>query len=325
MAWQSRALGHRRFPRLALARTIVRSVVACVFALALSVGVAVAAEPLPGLRKLQDAASWTYQLQSVSVAELQKSHHDIVVIDAFFGGGAGDVKRLQTKPHGGRRIVLAQLSVGEAAVFRYYWSVCCRGGQKPDWLGAENTRWRGNYRVQYWNDEWKAIIYTGSRSYLKRIIDLGFDGVVLDRIDVHQAMTAPGVNARAEMITFVRELSAAAKKLRPGFLVVVQNAEDLLADDSYLSAIDAVAKEDLWYGTAGDGRRNDTRAIETSLQLLNRAHAAGRPILVVEYLQDPTAIDRSRTEILEHGFVPYLAPRPLNQQQVETLELDSSH
>jgi len=40
--------------------------------------------------------------------------------------------------------------------------------------------------VQYWDTEWQEIIYGNSESYLKKIIDAGFDGVYLDIIDAFE-------------------------------------------------------------------------------------------------------------------------------------------
>jgi cysteinyl-tRNA synthetase, unknown class len=276
-------------------------------------------------RLLAETSNWTYQLQSARVPELDGTHYDVVVMDAFFGGGAADVRRMQSKPHGGRRIVLSYLSIGEAEVYRYYWNACCGSDRRPSWLYTENARWKGNFRVRFWHDEWKRIIYRSANSYLARIVELGFDGVYLDRIDVHNEVSGAGIVPRAEMIAFVRELAAAARRLKPDFLVIAQNAEELLTDDGYLDAIDGLAKEDLFFGVNGEGRRNPDAMIAGSLRNIRRAHERGRHIMVVEYLQSPELIARSRVEIMEHGFVPYFAPRPLQKLQLEHLQYDSSH
>jgi cysteinyl-tRNA synthetase len=276
-------------------------------------------------RLFLEASSWTYQLQDTRQIDLRRTAYDIVVIDAFFGGGHKQIAELRQKPLGGRRIVLSYLSIGEAEVYRYYWANCCKGRHRPPWLLTENARWKGNYRVQFWNPQWKSIIYEAADSYLKRIVDAGFDGVYLDRIDVHSEVKGDGVNPRRQMIAFVRALSARAKAMKPDFLVVAQNAEELLDDDGYLAAIDGIAKEDLFYGVDGEGKRNDAEMIRESTALLKRASEAGKQIMVVEYLKDPSAIAASRTKIQELGFVPYFAPRGLERLQIENLEDDDSH
>lgn len=289
-------------------------------------GVAHARDGSEDLRRLLlESSSWTYQLQDARQEDLARTAYDVVVIDAFFGGGRQQVEALRRKPLGGRRIVLSYLSIGEAEVYRYYWAQCCKGRQRPDWVLTENQKWRGNYRVRFWHPDWRAIIYGDANSYLKRIIDAGFDGVYLDRIDVHDEVSAPGIDARAEMVGFVRALSAKAKAIKPDFLIVAQNAEELLDDGSYIAAIDAIAKEDLLFGVAGEGRRNEAGMIRDSTRRLKRAAEAGKHVMVVEYLKDPKRIASTRWELQELGFVPYFAPRGLERLQVENLEDEDSH
>jgi cysteinyl-tRNA synthetase len=274
---------------------------------------------------LLQSSSWTYQLQDAKQADLGRTAYDIVVMDAFFGGGKSEIEALRRKPLGGRRILLSYLSIGEAEVYRYYWAACCKGSKRPAWVLTENKRWRGNFRVQFWHPDWRAIIYEAADSYLKRIVDQGFDGVYLDRIDVHSEVSGTGIDPRAEMIRFVRALSAKARALKPDFLIIAQNAEELLDDDSYIVAIDGIAKEDLLFGVDGEGRRNGTGMIRDSMARLKRATEAGKQVMVVEYLQDPRTVAATRIEIQELGFVPYFAPRGLERLQVENLEDEDSH
>ncbi len=279
---------------------------------------------------LHFSSNWTYQLQGAKPRELGNTSYDVIVMDAFFGGGRREIERLRTMPYGKRRLILSYLSIGEAEVYRHYWQRCCAGGKRPDWIWTENKQWRGNFRVRFWNDEWKSILFEDAvDSYVKKIVELGFDGIYLDRIDVYQdfpkGTNADGSTPRAQMIRLVQEISRAARRLHPSMLIVAQNAEDLASEPAYLSAIDAIAKEDLFFGVNGDGRRNESGMIKYSVAQLQIALSAGKHIMVVEYLKDPTVIERTRTEILELGFVPYFAPRGLERLQVENLELDDSH
>ena len=43
-----------------------------------------------------------------------------------------------------------------------------------------------NYKIEYWNEEWQSIIYGNENSYLKKILDSGFDGVYLDIVDAYE-------------------------------------------------------------------------------------------------------------------------------------------
>jgi cysteinyl-tRNA synthetase, unknown class len=122
---------------------------------------------------------------------LKKTWNDLIVIDAFFWGKMftrNQVALVQKKPSGKRRLVLAYLSIGEAEDYRYYWKPEWKH-KRPPFLDRENPEWKGNYKVKYWMDGWKEIIAgsgdgTGfADSYLKKILDAGFDGVYLDVLD----------------------------------------------------------------------------------------------------------------------------------------------
>lgn len=129
---------------------------------------------------------------------LGETNYDCLIIDAFFHDSSGnshwlksrDVALLKTKKNGSSRLVIAYMSIGEAETYRYYWHESWdKNGDgradpgAPDWLTEENPDWEGNYKVRYWHPGWQSIIYGNDNSYLKSIIDRGFDGVYLDIID----------------------------------------------------------------------------------------------------------------------------------------------
>ena len=252
---------------------------------------------------LRNASSWVYQLQG-NVGEIAGTASDVAVIDWEHVGNRGTVERLKQKP-GGRRLVFSYLSIGEAESWRAYYKSCC-SGKTPSWLTHRTQGWGGNYVVRYWEGGWKAIV----KARLSAIIAAGFDGVYLDRVDTWEAFKGEG-NARAQMIALVKELSAMAKAQRPGFLVLVQNGEELLSDQSYVAAIDGIAKEDLFYGINHNFSRNDAGTIRESVSLLKRAQSRGKAILVVEYLGGDAA-SRARSEIRSHGFAACIASRALS-------------
>jgi uncharacterized protein (TIGR01370 family) len=96
-------------------------------------------------------------------------------------------------------------------------------------------------------------------------------------------------------------------------LVILQNAEELLTDRPTLEIVDAVAKEDLFFGADQTEAPNDPKSIATSLGHLKRAKAAGKPVLVVDYLKDKAKIADARQKIEAAGFLPYFAPRDLGR------------
>lgn len=119
------------------------------------------------------------------VTAIAATSYDIVVLDAWFDIDRplkrSDLETLQRKPGGGRRLVLAYVSIGEAEDYRSDWNPAW-SAQPPPWLGDENPDWPGNYAVEFWNPEWQAIV--GRR--LAAIVDAGFDGVYLDKVDAYE-------------------------------------------------------------------------------------------------------------------------------------------
>ena len=281
---------------------------------------------------LTSVASWGYQLKGVDVRAIAASPYDLVVVDFANDGKKGkaasvfsraDVERMQRKPDGSRRLVLAYLSIGEAETYRYYWNPAWskEGAPRPAWLGEENDSWRDNFLVKFWYPEWKNVIYAGANSYLDLILAAGFDGVYLDRADVAFHWEQQGekrVKPRAEIIEFVAQLSKTAKtkaattygRQQP-FYVIAQNAEELLDEPRYQAAIDGIAKEDLLFGIEADEIANAAPEVAYSSGQLAKAKAARKLVLVVEYARNPELVGAARKQIDDLGFVPFFAPRSL--------------
>lgn len=77
------------------------------------------------------------------------------------------------------------MSIGEAEDYRWYWRQEYNT-KEPEWLAGINEHWNGNYKVRYWLESWRDIIYKGPESYLSKIVSAGFDGVFLDVIDAFE-------------------------------------------------------------------------------------------------------------------------------------------
>lgn len=116
---------------------------------------------------------------------VKETNYDVIVMDLCHNETpftSDQIDQLKTKKDGGTRLVICYMSIGEAEDNRYYWDSSWKPGD-PLWLDRENPDWKGNYKVRYWEPEWQDIIFGNDESYLKRIIDAGFDGVYLDIID----------------------------------------------------------------------------------------------------------------------------------------------
>jgi len=116
------------------------------------------------------------------IEALSNTNYDMLIIDAFDNDGRWltkrDIRKLKRKANGGKRLVIAYVSIGEAEDYRWYWRKRWEW-RLPSFIGMENPDWEGNYLVKYWDKRWKRII----RVYIWRVMRLGFDGVMLDKID----------------------------------------------------------------------------------------------------------------------------------------------
>ena len=80
---------------------------------------------------LMDAKNFLYLINpsnyvetSTFIAALDATNYDVFIIDLFDSDdnaiSAADIAKLQTKPNGAKRLVLAYMSIGEAENYRYY-------------------------------------------------------------------------------------------------------------------------------------------------------------------------------------------------------------
>jgi cysteinyl-tRNA synthetase len=120
---------------------------------------------------------------------VRETDYDVIITDAFFHGTTPftppEIKSLKVKACGGKRIILAYMSIGEAEDYRYYWKTIWKMN-RPAWLDRENEDWEGNFKVRYWMDGWQEILFGNEDAYLDRLMEAGFDGVYLDIIDAFE-------------------------------------------------------------------------------------------------------------------------------------------
>ncbi|MDD5569854.1 MAG: endo alpha-1,4 polygalactosaminidase [Bacteroidales bacterium] len=154
------------------------------------------------INKLSDAKNFLYIINSSNyptkesfINAVKFTNYDIIIMDIYCEENifnSTDIALLKNKENGGKRLVIAYMSIGEAENYRWYWSSSWTTPTgrvvrtAPEWLDAQNPLWQGNYKVKYWFREWKNVIYGYTDSYLNKIIDAGFDGVYLDIIDAYE-------------------------------------------------------------------------------------------------------------------------------------------
>lgn len=278
------------------------------------------------VRRMAAASRWGYQLRLIDPNQISQSPFDLVVIDHAISAFRRFVRELlpdeiatiQQRPDGTSRIALSYLSIGEAERYRFYWQQEWYDVErKPAWLGDLNPMWDGNYAVQFWDPGWQRLIFGTPGSYVERVIAQGFDGIYLDRADIFQEFAKTVPDAEERMVEFLTRLIAHARRLKPDILIVMQNAEELLKYASVRSGIDAIAKEDLYYGIDHREGRNAADTVDWSVKDLMQFKRTGRPVFVVEYLSDPVKSADAERRASRNGFRLHITSRDLGQLTLE--------
>ena len=156
----------------------------------------IAGENDRSINSLADISNFLYLInpenfnsKQAFIEAVTATNYDLLIMDLFFHDNtvftADEIEQLRNKANGGKRLVVSYMSIGEAEDYRYYWQTDWNSN-KPSWLGAENPDWEGNYKVKYWEQDWQNIIFGNDDSYLKKIVNSGFDGVYLDIIDAFE-------------------------------------------------------------------------------------------------------------------------------------------
>ncbi len=280
--------------------------------------------------------NWAYQLQNADPNVIATSSFELVVIDYSKDGseqGEFSHEEIRKMKNSGVKPI-AYLSIGEAEDYRFYW----KGKwhiNPPEWLGKENHEWEGNYAVKYWDEEWKTILH----AYLDKIIEQGFLGVYLDKVDEFEYWADPnnGENeclpenkSAKKMIDLIIDIANYSKnKIGTKFYIIPQNGERILEydNDTLISIISGWAVEDLFYnGTEQWNIENMNWILENRLPYLDMVLSKGKPVFSVDYVDEGCGysgvnkerINDYRKKALDKGYIPYVAisDRELNELNI---------
>ena len=277
-------------------------------------------------------ATFAYVLQAdalaktkpAAVIQIANSGRDWIVLDAVFGDDVpwarADIEAIR---HGQqRRKVLAYISIGEAEDYRPYWQKKWRQkgsltAAAPVWLGAENQKWKGNYRVKYWHAEWQKRMLAA----IDDIMAHGFDGVYLDIVDGFEMFERVGkkymsdrVNPetkqsyRRDMVDWVKTIAARVRTKNSAALVIPQNGSQLLAHEDFLDIISAIGIEDLFTNDDMLQHKSNTNEV---LNYLKKMSAKNKPVLLIEYPKTSALQALSKKLAHENGLIWLVTNRQL--------------
>ncbi len=118
---------------------------------------------------------------------IASTNFDVVLIDLFFNDTPftkTEIESLKTKANGGKRLVISYINIGAAENWRYYWKSKWKL-HHPAWLKKKYDGYDDEIWVKFWKKDWQEIIYGNDNSYMKKIIDAGFDGAYLDNVEAY--------------------------------------------------------------------------------------------------------------------------------------------
>lgn len=127
-----------------------------------------------------------------------------------------------------------------------------------------------------------------------------------------------GRNYRQDMRDFVTEISLYASNLKPNFIVIPQNGNELITSDGeaggpleteYISAIDGLGREDLFYGYDQDDVPTPAAERNYMTEFLDRAEANGIEVLVTDYCSTVVFVDSSYQMNFQRDYISFAADR----------------
>ena len=284
--------------------------------------------------RLDKVEFWAYQIQKLndnnSVTKIVNSNYDMVVLEPTRSDKETPnfkTKKMVKRVKNSDKIALAYIDIGEAEEWRWYFEDDWEVGD-PDFIITEDPDgWSENYPVAYWRDEWKDIMIYGDDSALQQVLDDGFDGIYMDWIeaysdpDVKAAAKADGVNAKKEMVDFIKEIKKYARKQDKNFYIVAQNAAEICnGQKRYFKIIDAIAQENVSYRGKADVKWKSSKSgnIKNKWRKWDRKSLKPYvnrdiPVFSVDYATKSNKIDKSYTFALNHGYIPFVSRTPLSR------------
>ena len=118
------------------------------------------------------------------------------------------------------------------------------------------------------------------------------------------------------MRSFVQNISSYAKGISPGFIIIPQNGHELLTvngeddgqpDQTYITAIDGVGREDLFYGYSDDNKPSPSSDLGYMISFMDIAEAQGIQVLATDYCSTQSYMDDSYKQNALKGYISFAA------------------
>src|SRR5688572_24607230 len=93
------------------------------------------------------------QLQRARPNRLAPTAYDLVISDIALAGGSSATLDVLRESPGGPKLIVAYMSIGQAAQFQYYWQPewSQENNSWPEWATGFDGFWAGDVWVKYWH------------------------------------------------------------------------------------------------------------------------------------------------------------------------------
>jgi cysteinyl-tRNA synthetase len=238
--------------------------------------------------------SWLYQLQNYPDGRLDalaRAPQPLAVIDLARDAGSSYFRRdeIEALRRSGKT-VLAYFEIGSIENFRPEYEPLLRHAR--DLVLNRWDEWPGEFFVRYWDERWWTDVV---RPRVDQALRAGFDGVYLDTPLAYEELDLSMVRgwtrdklARA-MVHLIVRISRYAKARRPGFWIFPQNSPELRVYPGYVSGIDGIGMEELFFQATDHPCVEDWCA--ENLAHTRVLRDAGKLVLAVDYASRPRNIE----------------------------------
>ena len=129
-------------------------------------------------------------------------------------------------------------------------------------------------------------------------------------------LTPSPVNYRQLMRDFVKKISLEAREENPSFIIIPQNAAELITQtgeaagsiqSDYVSAINGLGQESLFYGFPDDNKASPAEMKDYLLPFFVLAENNSLQVLIINYCRDPSLIDDAYSLSSVNGFISFSA------------------
>jgi cysteinyl-tRNA synthetase, unknown class len=150
----------------------------------------------------------------------------------------------------------------------------------------------------------------------KNLIQFLILGIFMLSCHKDDEQNVPDLNFREEMRIFVQDISTYAKAIDNKFLIIPQNGQEILTINSeangplatnYINAIDAVGREDLFYGYTDDDAATPTADKDFLISFCDVAKNNNKVVLTTDYCSTHSKMDDSYLQNQNKAYVSFAA------------------